>query len=90
MTIAEIYHGIRKGEEEKTEQLFQTMLSIPITDEIGKKAGLYLKAFHKSHHLQIGDALIAASSYSAKAFLLTLNHKHYPMPDIKFLKEKIE
>jgi len=83
ITKAEIFHGIREGEESAVNMLFQSMECIPITDETGKKAGLYLKKFHRSHNLQLGDGLIAATAYLANATLLSFNRKHYPMKDIK-------
>ncbi|MFH1540430.1 MAG: type II toxin-antitoxin system VapC family toxin [Elusimicrobiota bacterium] len=83
VTKAEIFHGIREKEEPKINLLFQSMECIFINDEIGRKAGLYLKEFHRSHNVQLGDSLIAASAYFADTILFTLNRKHYPMKDIK-------
>lgn len=80
---AEIYHGIREGETGKAEELFSGCRPVPITDDIGEKAGHYLRQFHKSHGMDIADALIAAAASLNKAGLFTLNHKHYPMKDIK-------
>jgi len=85
VTKAEIFHGIRKGEEEKVNSLFQSMQCIHISDEMGQKAGLYLKQFHPSHNLQLGDALIAATAILADTFLITCNRKHYPMKDIDII-----
>ena len=83
ITKAEIFHGIREREKKEVNLLFQSMECISITDEIGEKAGLYLKKFHRSHNLQLGDSLIAATAYINKSRLLTFNRKHYPMKDIK-------
>ncbi|HBB66501.1 MAG: hypothetical protein A2X28_07565 [Elusimicrobia bacterium GWA2_56_46] len=85
---AEIYHGIREGESGKAEALFSACRSVPITDEIGEKAGRYLRQFHKSHGVDIADALIAAAARINGAELFTFNHKHYPMKDIKLHKLK--
>lgn len=82
---AEIYQGLRNGEQEKTESFFDTLNCIQITDEIGGKAGEYLRKYRKSHHLQLGDALIAASCFLSDCILFTLNRKHYPMRDIRFI-----
>ena len=70
-------------EKKEVNLLFQSMECIFITDEIGEKAGLYLKKFHRSHNLQLGDSLIAATAYINNSRLLTFNRKHYPMKDIK-------
>ncbi|MBI2265738.1 MAG: type II toxin-antitoxin system VapC family toxin [Armatimonadetes bacterium] len=87
VTRAEIFQGMRKGEEEKTNRLFQTMRCVPVDDEIGKIAGLYLRKFRKSHGLQLGDSLLAATARSTKAGFYTLNVRHYPMADIRIWKE---
>jgi predicted nucleic acid-binding protein len=81
---AEIYQGIRKGEELNTARFFDQLDCLVIDDEIGEKAGSYLKIFRKSHNLELADALIAASASQAKATLFTFNRRHYPMKDIKF------
>lgn len=83
ITKAEVFHGIREGEEKEINLLFQSMECIPITDEIGEKAGAYLKAFHSSHNVHLGDSLIAATVHINGSILLTFNRKHYPMKDIK-------
>lgn len=81
---AEIFHGIRKGEEAKTARFFDQLDCIDINTGMGERAGRYLKEFRKSHGIELGDALIAASARSAKAILFTLNRKHYPMKDLRF------
>mgnify|MGYP001569587932 CR=1 FL=1 len=85
VTKAEIFHGLRSGEEEKTRDFFLSCSSIPINDEIGEKAGHYLAMYHKSHSLALGDVLIAATCHTHKISLFTLNKKHYPMKDIQFI-----
>lgn len=85
VTKAEIFHGLRPGEEEKTIDFFLSCISIPIDDEIGEKAGLYLAKYNKSHSMALGDALIAATCYIHKISLFTLNKKHYPTKDIHFV-----
>ncbi|MBI5651519.1 MAG: type II toxin-antitoxin system VapC family toxin [Chloroflexi bacterium] len=84
ITKAEIYHGLRTGEEERTAQLFAEMECLAIDERVGQKAGEYLNQFRKSHGLELADALIAASAYHFQAVLITLNGRHYPMSDITF------
>src|SRR3989339_1716824 len=71
ITKAEVFHGIREGEESAVNMLFQSMECIPITDETGKKAGLYLKKYHRSHNLQLRDSLVAATAFTGSATLLS-------------------
>ena len=84
VSIAEIFAGVRKSEEELVEGLLLVLESVQITQEIGKKAGEYLKDFAKSHHVEVADALIAATCHIHGFPLWTLNRKHYPMKDIRF------
>jgi predicted nucleic acid-binding protein len=56
---------------------------VPIDAPIGQRAGDFLRQFAKSHHLKLGDALIAASA-SVNLTLWTRNRRHYPMKGIAF------
>lgn len=85
VSIAEVYAGIRKGEEKLIADFFNSVTCLPISDIIAIKAGEYLRLFSRSHGLEIGDALVAAVSFHNQARLLTLNKKHYPMRDIGFI-----
>lgn len=84
VTLAEIRHGIRGHERESTERVFPSMMIVPIEAEIGGRAGDYLRAFHASHALELGDALIAATASVHHLDLWTRNRKHFPMKDVKF------
>ena len=84
VSVAEIYAGVRKGEEDRIESLSLVLEILPVSAEIGRKAGGYLHAYTKSHGVELGDALIAATSYIHGMPLWTLNKKHYPMRDIPF------
>ena len=82
VSIAEIFAGARKGEEAQLENLFLVLEAVPLSTEMGKKAGDYLNAYSRSHGVELGDALIAAASYVSRIPLWTLNKKHYPMKDL--------
>ena len=64
--------------------LFTALTCIPIEVEIGERAGEYLRQYEKSHIVELGDALIAATAVIHKAELWTRNRKHFPMKDIAF------
>jgi predicted nucleic acid-binding protein len=85
VTVAEVYHGLRPEEVNNAEQFFRTIRCLPVTKEVGEKAGEYLSKYHKSNGVELGDALIAAVCFLNKTSLYTLNKKHYPMGDIKLL-----
>ena len=84
VTLAEMWHGARPHEYKILAALFQAMTCIPIGPEIGRRAGDYLRQFAKSHHVELGDALIAATATIHNLTLWTHNRKHYPMKDVQF------
>ena len=84
VSIAEILAGSRKSEDEAIADVFLVLEALPLTTDDGRKAGEYLKSYAKSHGVELGDALIAASAFSSDRQLWTLNKKHYPMKGIRF------
>ena len=83
---AEIYAGMRNGEENIVSGLFDIIIPVTIDTAIADKAGEYLRRFSKSHNLNIGDAIIAATASEMELNLATRNLKHYPMKDISVLR----
>lgn len=84
VSVAEILSGVREKEESQVEDLFVVLETLSLSAQIGRKAGQYLKSYSKSHGLELGDALIAATAHSNGMPLWTLNKRHYPMRDIRF------
>ena len=84
VTVAEIWHGARPQEHSAILALFNAIDCISIDIKIGQRAGEYLKQYARSHHIELGDALIAATVSIHKLELWTRNRKHYPMKDIAF------
>ena len=82
----EILAGMRKGEEVAVGQLFELLMPIPVDEAIADRAGDYLRKYCKSHGLNIGDAIIAATAGEMSLNLATLNVKHYCMKDIGLLE----
>lgn len=82
VTLTELLSGMRSGEEERTERLLAMFHLANINAAIGRQAGIYLQKFRRSHYLELGDALIAATAAHLGAELNTRNYKHYPMTDI--------
>jgi len=85
VTLTELMAGMRAGEETRTEKLLELFPLLEVNEAIGRKAGEYLREFGRSHHLELGDALIAASAALSNAELITRNRKHYPMSDIRVI-----
>ncbi len=84
VSLAEIRHGMRTTERESTDRIFSGMRCVPIEVEIATRAGDYLRAFHSSHAVALGDALIAATASVHQLQLWTQNRKHFPMKDVEF------
>lgn len=84
VTVAELWHGARPHEHVTLHALFAAIQSVPIDFNTGIRAGEYLGQYAKSHHVELGDALIAATASLHNLSLWTRNRKHYPMSDINF------
>ncbi len=84
VTVAEMWHGARPDERQALEALFHALTCMPIGSEIGRRAGDYLRQFAKSHHVEPGDALIAATASIHNLAVWTRNRKHSPMKDCSF------
>jgi predicted nucleic acid-binding protein len=85
LTVAELWQGARPQEHAILKTLFAVIQCVPIDQEIGVLAGNYLRQYAKSHHVELADALIAATVSAHKLELWTRNRKHYPMKDISFI-----
>lgn len=83
---AEIGAGLRPGEEAVTEAFFHARGEVTIDGAVGRRAGLYLSRYARSHGLEIADALVAAAASTTGLRLWTLNRRHYPMEDLRFFE----
>lgn len=80
LTVAELYAGVRDGEERTRLDAFISAFEIvPIDAEIAVRGGLYRRDYGKSHGVGLADALIAATAMGKQVTLVTLNKKHFPM-----------
>ncbi len=79
ITVAEIYAGSRKNEEQSIAEIFQSIEVLPIEKQIGINAGEWMNKYSKSHSIELADALIASSTIHYDLRLWTMNIKHYPM-----------
>jgi len=89
VSVAELWAGARPNEHDALNNLFRALTCIPIDEESGLKAGVYLQQYRRSHGVEVADALIAASAVMNHAELWTRNRKHYPMKDISFFVHNI-
>jgi predicted nucleic acid-binding protein len=84
VSVAELWEGAVPREHDMLTNLFRALVCVPIDAKTGHKAGDFLRTYSKSHGLDLGDALIAASAVLNGILLWTRNRKHYPMKDISF------
>jgi hypothetical protein len=81
---AEIYAGLRAGEEPLARAFFDARGEVVLDARAGRRAGAYLARYARSHGVEIANALVAAAAATSGLELWTLNRKHYPMPDVRF------
>ena len=84
ITVAELWHGARATEQSALNALFAAIECVAVDARIGQRAGEYLRQYAKSHHVELGDALIAATASVHELELWTRNRRHYPMKDVAF------
>lgn len=81
---AEVYAGVRAGEEEVTRAFFEARGEVVLDARTGRHAGGYFARFARSHGVELADALVAAAAATSGLRLWTLNRRHYPMEDLEF------
>jgi hypothetical protein len=84
VSVAELWAGARPNEHDALNNLFRALTCAPIDEESGRRAGVYLHRYRRSHGVEVADALIAAGAVANNAELWTRNRKHYPMKDLSF------
>ena len=78
VTAAELWAGAGSTEHAALEALFEALVCVTADAAIGRRAGEYLRRYRKSHTVELGDALIAASAVESGAQLWTRNRKALP------------
>ena len=80
VTVAELFAGVREGDETvRLEEFVRLFPVIPVDLEIAKTAGLHRRDFGPSHGTGLADGMIAATADRHALGLKTLNTRHYPM-----------
>lgn len=71
VSVAEIFAGVRKGEEDRVENLFLVLSPALISAEVGRKAAGYLKSYARSHDTAL-DSQQKTLSHAGHPLLFTL------------------
>ena len=63
---------------------------LPLSDNIGHRASIYIEEYSLSHGISADDALIAATAIENNLFLVSGNEKHYkPIRELRFKRFRV-
>jgi hypothetical protein len=80
VTYMELVQGARNRRELKTIKNFltdQRLQTVPLTENIGHRASIYLEEYALKVGMCLADALVAATAVESQLTLSTANRKHY-------------
>jgi predicted nucleic acid-binding protein len=80
VTYMELLQGARDKTEMRAIKSFLTDLqfaTLPLTENVGHRASIYMEEYSLSIAMSMADALIAATAIEANEVLMTGNEKHY-------------
>ena len=84
INIAEVYVGMRSGEQTRTDSLLNSLECYEIDGQTGREAGTLVSSWaKKGKTISLPDAIVAAVAMSRGSVLLTDNRKDFPMPELK-------
>lgn len=88
ITVAELYAGMRKGEEQSTEELISAFQWLPLTREVARKAGEIVASKRRAGRTHaLDDMMIAATAIHYGYSLLTENRKDFVVQGIQLYSE---
>jgi predicted nucleic acid-binding protein len=84
VTVAELYAGMRPGEEANIARLIDSLDCIPLTAELAKRAGLIRAEQRRlGRTFALDDLMIGATAVVYRFPLITDNRKDFEIPDIE-------
>jgi hypothetical protein len=83
---AEVVFFMRPEEAPATLSLLSRFKTEPVTQEVVDEAGAFFRRWHRSHGIDVNDAILAATVAATGGTIYTQNLKHYPMPDVAVVK----
>jgi tRNA(fMet)-specific endonuclease VapC len=85
LSVLEVQLGVKKGEEEKTDQFLKSLRIFDMNMEIASKAAQLIRECKaKGITFNLPDSVIAATCILHELILVTYNKKHYPISGIEF------
>lgn len=83
LNVAELYAGMRSGEEVKTEEFLDALECVELRSSAARLAGRLKSTWQKKGRtLTLADTIIAAVAIEQRCVLLTDNRKDFPMPEL--------
>ncbi|HEX3105907.1 MAG TPA: PIN domain-containing protein [Terriglobales bacterium] len=83
LNIAEVYAGVRPGENELTAALLDSLECHELTASSGRRAGLLKNEWaRRGRTLSLSDMIIAAIAIEKQCSLMTDNRKDFPMAEL--------
>jgi predicted nucleic acid-binding protein len=84
LNVAELYSGMRPGEEARTESFLGGLLCYELSGTTARLAGKWKFAWsQKGRTLALADAIVAAIATEQHCQLLTDNRRDFPMPAVR-------
>ena len=87
-TYMELMQGAKNKGQHHDIQDFLTsfdFIVLPLSENIGHRASIYIEEYSLSHGIRTGDAIIAATATENNLTLASSNAKHFrPIKDLKF------
>ena len=78
INIAEVYAGMRAGEEARTESLLSNLECYPLTAQVARRAGtLKYESARKGQTLSLAGMIVAATALENGLVLMTDNRKDF-------------
>jgi len=85
LSVLEVQVGVKKGEEEYTDQFLKSLKIFDVNWEIANRAAHLIREYSaKGITINLPDAIIASTCILHDLILVTYNTKHYPFREIKF------
>jgi predicted nucleic acid-binding protein len=83
LNVAEVYAGVRTGEEDSTESFLIAFDCFDINADVGRTAGKLRNQWaRKGRTLALADTIVAAAAIENHCVLMTDNRKDFPMPEL--------